>query len=227
MILPSPEAGLKEIISTGTFTLVETPTQRLFITAFHVWRKFERIKKERQNAVMATLNELGLLQPTEFEFVDGDERCLDLVVLRAARGDHVDPWGKSFYRVPAWPISRGKVGESVDLVGYTGKDRAIVGDLIVEFGYTHFCFGVSNVSDRGLLLAPVYGARVVVEKNPIHGEKFEIGGISGGPVFCYRDGKAHLVGFVSEGNTSDDCIFVTHASYVRENGTLDHLTIPY
>lgn len=45
IILPSVEARSNEIINSGTLSLVETPTQRIFVTAFHVWREFERIRK--------------------------------------------------------------------------------------------------------------------------------------------------------------------------------------
>lgn len=227
VILPSLAARLTEIKGTGTFSLVETPKQRFFITAFHVWRQFEQVKEEYPDAVLATLDGQGMLGLTEVEYLDGEEHVLDVVVLHAPRTDYVELQGKSFFRIPEWPIPRVNDGNTVDILGYAGNDRELIGDSIVVFGNSHFGLSVSSVSDRGFVLAPDGGPRVFLMKNPCHGEQFEIGGMSGGPVFCSRNGVTHLVGFVRAGGSSDNCIFVSHANYLQDNGTLDHLAIPH
>jgi hypothetical protein len=215
---------MNEIKGTGTFSLVETPTHRLLITAFHVWRELQRVKESHPDAVIATLNGQQLIGLTEIECIDGEEDVLDVVVLHAPRADYL---GKSFFRIPGWPIPRVNVGEAVNVVGYAGDDREIFGDSVVVFGKSHLGLGVSSVSDRGFVLAPDLGPRSFYMKSLCHGESLALGGMSGGPVFCTRNGISHLVGFVRGGEKSDDCIFISHAAYLREDGTLDHLALPH
>lgn len=176
--------------------------------------------------MIASLDGYGVIGLTEVEYLDGEEEVLDIVILHAPRADYVQLRGKKFFRVPEWPMPQVVTGEMVDIVGYAGKDREVTGDSLV-FGSTHFGFGVSSVSDRGFVLGPNYGPRVFLIKNPRHGERFEIGGMSGGPAFCSRNGTTHLVGFVRGGGSSDQSIFITHSAFLRSNGKLDHLTIPH
>ena len=229
IVLPSIEARSSDIISSGTLSLVDTPTRQVFITAFHVWREFQRVKEEYPDAVIASYLGAGhgILALTEIEYLDGDEDILDVVVFHAPRAGYIRLLGKSFFRVPEWPIPRVVKGNMVDIVGYGGKDREAIGESILVFGNTHFGFGVSSVSDRAFVLAPDYGQRVFLLKNPRHGDQFDIGGMSGGPAFCSWNGRTHLVGFVRAGESSDKCIFVTHAAFLLQDGTLDHLAIPH
>lgn len=212
-----------DIVASGTFSFVETPKERVLVTAYHVWRRYKELKAEHSDAVFCVGLLDGIFELANHIYLDGDESTLDLAVFRSPPGAAY--FRKRFFKIPQWPIPRVLKGESVDVIGYAGADRETKGSAI-DLGYTHFGFGVSSVADRHFVLGPDLGPRMFVLKNPQHGEKFGLGGMSGGPVFCARDGIYHLVGFVRAGDTSDSFIFISHAAFLREDGTLDHLSIP-
>lgn len=114
----------------------------------------------------------------------------------------------------------------MDLLGYTGEAREVA-PFSLDLGYSHFTFGVSSVSDRQFVLAPSFGPRIFTLKDPKQGDRVPIGGMSGGPVFCRRDGILHLVGFVRAGGFTDEPIFASHAAFLQQDGTLDQLAIPH
>lgn len=228
LIVPFLEAPAIEIIAGGTFTLVETPSRQLFITAFHVWKRLAQAKQEHPSAAIAAYlgPSHGVIALTEIEFLDGDEYTIDLAVLHAPRAGRLHFGGKRFFGIPEWPIPSVSERDVVHLIGYAGVDRE-EGLFVLDLGYSHFALGVSSVSGRQFVLAPTFGPRVFSLKNPEHGDRFQIGGMSGGPAFLYRDGIWQLVGFVREGRYTDDPIFLTHAAFLQPDGSIDHLAIPH
>ena len=122
-ILPSIEAYSREIIAGGTLSFVETPRERLLITAYHVWRRFNELKEEHPGAVLGIGLMDGVFDLAGHAYLDGDEDTLDLVILQSPPGALY--FRKRFFHVPQWPIPTVVMGESVDVVGYTGADREI------------------------------------------------------------------------------------------------------
>jgi hypothetical protein len=227
LIVPSLDSSPTDIIAGGTFSLVSTPSRQLFITAYHVWARLKRAKEDYPNAVIAAyLGPLhGVIALTELAFLDGDENTVDLAIL-ASRTGRISLNGKQFFQVPEWPIPKVKENESVDLLGYTGEGREVA-PFSLDLGYSHFTFGVSSVSDRQFVLAPSFGPRIFTIKDPKQADRVPIGGMSGGPVFFRHDSILHLVGFVRAGGFTDEPIFASHAAFLQQDGTLDHLAIPH
>jgi hypothetical protein len=173
---------------------------------------------------------------TGLRYLDGDADVLDVAILHAPEADYLSFTDKRFFRIPTWPIPKAQVGEPVFVVGYAGFDREVIpldsdleGTIFrrgLVLGYSHFAFHVSSVSDRHFVLANEKGERVYALKNPRAPDAVPLAGMSGSPGFVVREGVEYLVGFLYEGTTSLNSFFLTHAYFLRPDGTLDHSLIP-
>jgi hypothetical protein len=97
-----------------------------------------------------------------------------------------------------------------------------MGDCVADFRYSFFGSIVSDVSDRKLIIAKRGTARLLDNDNrdipPIN-----IGGLSGSPAYIRKvGGSFELAGFVQMGAMSNSDIFLTHATFVNRDGTLQH-----
>lgn len=227
LILPSILASNRDIINSGTLTLVETPIRQVFITAHHVWDEFVTRRDSAPEVVLAAYLGHGrsCIALEEIEYLDGDRSSLDVAILHAPNVRQIFLPTKRFFRVPAWPIPVPRVGECVDIIGYASIDRDEIAAGLV-LGSSYFGLGVSSISDRQFVLAPTYGARLLLRRNPNHDENFSIGGMSGGPAFLVREGSTHLVGIIRAGLTAQNSIFVSQLRFLRADGTLDQHLIP-
>ena len=228
IILESDQALPRDILCSGSMTLIQTPQRQIFVTSHHVWAKYLEVKQRCSSAVFSAYlgSVYGFVVLTALEYLDGDEKTLDMAILHTPGIGNIPLVDKGFFRIPTWPIPKACVGEAVMTVGYPSVHRGLLPNGI-DLGYSHFGFSISSVSERHFVAANELNDRLFAQKDSGDPNVFSIGGMSGSPAFIYRDRITHLVGFLYEGETSHNTIFFSHAAFLKPDGTLDHLAIPH
>lgn len=215
-IAPSRSAPPSQIIANGTFGLIETPSGRFLVTCFHVYEAYVEAKVAHSDTIMAILLGTGFkARAFEGALIDGD-KDIDLAVFRWDNGYLGE---KAFLPVRQFPIPRVSVGNLVALQGFPGESRK-ADDFQGRFGACFFGGLVTAVNERKILVEND-GTRNL--RSVQTGEllpPLDIGGMSGSPAFTFRDGWK-LAGFLREGSTTDGRIFLSHASFLNPDGTLD------
>lgn len=213
---PSQFAPPSQIIANGTFGLVETGIGRFLITCFHVYEAYVEAKAAHPETIMAILLGTGFkARVFQSELVDGDKE-IDLAVFKWDNGYLGE---KAFLSVRQFPIPRVSVGSVVALQGFPGQSRKC-DESHGSFGACFFGGLVTAINERKILVEND-GTRKLrsVQTNELL-PPLEIGGMSGSPSYTFRDGWK-LAGFLREGSTTDGRMFLSHASFLNANGTLD------
>jgi hypothetical protein len=218
--LPSLDASAYQLkCKTGTCVLIDTGKVRVFVTCEHVWTQWKKYKSKHPAAELL----VGLDNGTpcilsNAELVDSDAKC-DLAVVKA----EIDPQqliSKAFFRIEEFPIPLPNVGDFMIIIGFPGRGRIAFENGITVWKPTRLGYPVSSVSPSNIILAPEKNDRKSYENgNEI--DHFDIGGMSGSPAFLLRlKGMPLLAGFLYEGKTSDNFIFLTPARYLQADGKL-------
>ena len=214
----APATDLKG--NTGTCALVDTGEIKAFVTCDHVWAAWVRYRVTNPSAKLL----VGLGDGVPFDLSDGmvvdSDKGIDLAIITAK----VCPermGNKIFYPIREWPIPLPRVGELVAIVGFPGRGRESLGQRGTRWRMMRMTYGVSSVSERQITLAPERNDRVSYDENRNVVPHGPIGGMSGSPVFLLpNQGPSSLVGFVKEGKSSDDFIFLSPARCLQRNGSL-------
>jgi hypothetical protein len=162
--------------------------------------------------------------------IDKDDHHLDVAVLSLPEPCERIEWiGKRYFPTTSWPPEPPKVGDEVGLVGFPGiyREPSTRGLEVRHLTVVDFA---SSVSDRQVVLADENLQRVCVKHDPNLPDFGSLGGISGAAAYvCTPDrSKFHLAGFVYEaGEGVEATIFIGRASFIRANGSLDRLLMPW
>ena len=218
--LPNESAWPGSIENNGTLGLIDTGLRKILVTCCHVWDGFVDFRSATHSARLATVFSNGFHPPV---FLDAEpvslSRDLDLAVFEA-RPENWDMGYKRFHRPDRWPIPRALAGQPVAFVGFAGEGRQCQG-FMGEFQYSFFGLSISAASDRKLMLAQDR-SRVLRDNHGNLIPPMRMGGMSGSPAYLRsRTGAFSLAGFVQMGSSSEDDIFLTHASFVKPDGTIN------
>lgn len=149
--------------------------------------------------------EFLLIGEVQVEVKDLEQRIisiddnLDLAVIDLSDdlNDKLGETGKLFFKPETWPESNCKVGDLLLLAGFPGTFREDE-EMYSSVFYTAIHEEVMDITDRRMLISfnrenwvKALGEKEINELN-------HLGGLSGGPVFIFRDHKPELVGFVFE-----------------------------
>lgn len=211
------------VMHSGTVVFLHTGERLVGVTAAHVFRSYARDFQ----AATASSAQIGniTLHGTK-SLIDIDDK-LDLAVLDVSEvfigGTMAVP-----YTTALWPPAPAQVGEVVLLGGYPAVRRS-ESCHTVEFQFWSLLARASSSSagHSGVLLNledsyAVMGSPIAVGT--------DLGGISGGPVFRYRDAGLQfleLVGFISECGRNWPIVFAPHAISVKRDGSIDRHRSPY
>ena len=225
-ILPSLDSNIDQIIANGTLTLIDTGRAKVWVTCRHVWECFHEEQKRNPDAVICAYlgREFGGFCFKKLEVLD-ESKALDLVIFYPPIETTGTKSDRIYFRIPRWPISRIRVGETITVLGYPGCCRQRIGN-VYEFGFSFVGYRVSSVSERHFALANEGQNRTYLFNDSDSKEPLSMAGMSGGPAFAFRPGWVELVGLLYEGFDSHNSLFLSHALFLRENGTLDHAKIP-
>lgn len=220
--MSSPEGDPSTICANGTIALLDTGSKKLLVTCAHVWQGFVDYKLSVPTARLCTIFASGFGFPINLgdEPIDFDDG-LDLAVFEA-KPEKWNMGHKEFYRIDRWPIAKAKTKDPITFVGFPGAGRDAKAGL-GNFGYASFGMIVSDVSDRKLVIAGRHSDGHLLDNQGNKLPPMSIAGLSGSPAYV-RDGKARflLAGFVQMGRTSSDDMFLTHAAFLKRDGTLRH-----
>ena len=205
---------------SATCALVDTGRIKVFVTCEHVWSDWTSYKNENPDAELLVGLDDGVPHIlTNAELLSSKRDC-DLAVVKA----EVNPQQmrtKAFYRIEGWPIPQPKVGDIVAIIGFPGTGRILSGDHAAGWSINSLGYRVSGVTPESITLAPEKKDRMSYDENGNEIPHGKIGGMSGSPAFLLtKEGSPLLVGFLYEGNTSDNFIFLTHAHHLQPDGTL-------
>jgi hypothetical protein len=187
------------IFSTGgTALLLETDSARFLVTAEHVWSELvERSKAAEGRMTIMISNGQRYLSVTDATIVDESD---DVVVLRSDRLTGGNLVKNLFYRPAEWPIPALREGETVGITGFPGDYRTVKNYDLNPGSWHIECPCVVGSAGRYLIPGINLGGE---RESVLHVESppplEDIGGTSGAPVFAWRDGRAVLVGIVTDG----------------------------
>jgi hypothetical protein len=220
--LPHAEARPCDITANGTTALLDTGQRKVLVTCFHVWDEFQIYSDKIPTACLCTIFSNGFRFPIGIPataLIDSDEG-LDLAVIEATP-EIWDMGYKEFYRIERWPIPKAMVGSPIAFVGFPGEAR-ITNEHGGNFQYSAFGVTVAGVSDRKIVIAGKGEPGNLLDNDGNKLPPMLMEGLSGAPAYA-RDGKARflLAGFVQMGKTSSDDLFLTHASVLNRDGTLN------
>jgi len=119
------------------------------------------------------------------------------------------------------------VGDNAFFVAYPGLHRETKGNELI-ISPMPFCDSISSVSDCHFALADLGLERIEVPYNANRKMYGSTRGVSGELVFTERDKQVVPVGIIYEGGENKHATsFVSHLDFVREDGRIDHLRIPW
>jgi hypothetical protein len=200
------------IITNGSFGLVNTGLKKLLVTCYHVWAEFKKLQAEDPNLKIHICLDQGSPVVLQAEPIDQDARLdiatFDMESLLSACS------GRKFYPLEQNPPRPVVSGDRIFLIGYPGVFRSATVES-VQFGRTPYALSVSDSSADGLRFSADI-SKAIYEESQLQDKH---GGISGSPCFLIRQGwPAQLVGF-----TSEDCMSIlwfTHARCLNRDGTI-------
>ena len=233
--VPGLSTRPNEMITNGTFSLIDTGERRVLVTCHHVWQAF--LECRAQNSLAALALSLGdgdanvVFAAPERQLIDSDPD-LDLAVFdfEPSRilldGDKIKHQ-KSWFYIRDWPIRNVRVGAYVALMGFPGS-QIVKETELCTFKTQLLPFKVTSVGQRQFWVLNE-GENIEV----FSGIKGCLGGLSGSPAYALDEEGATLVGFVRAGSTPDTgasdkdevsffsgSLYLTHASFLQRDGTL-------
>lgn len=216
---------------SGTCGLFFTGEKFVMITAHHVLKKFSTTQKRHKKCVLCVNIDPGATLVIEDPEVIDEDESLDIAILNFPG---MQSRTKRYFPIFEWPIALPERGNVITIVGFPGRAR-FANDTIGVFEPQGIGVSVTSVSDRSILLADESGTRTVSSQgNPID-EQIFLGGFSGAPAFVSRGIRLDFVGIVRAGSKggrrrklpTDGVIFISPAHYLKPDGTLDRLRMPW
>ena len=209
------------ILKNATGVLIDTGKKHILVTCEHVWSAFEEERLVNKNLVLGfgrgNGERLVFINP---QLIDMD-KDYDIAVFDF---NFKDIFGKkAFYSSDYWPPSVPAVKDAVFLLGYPGQyrnaDATRLGIFSAIVGFADF---VSSVSERNIILADEKNVRELREFMEGYPAIWDLGGMSGGPVFVKRNNNYELIGIMRAADTGPHAtIFVAPLYYISSDGTLD------
>ena len=202
-------ASKEDIITNGSFGLVDTGTKKLLVTCNHVWEGFDEEHFKDANVKMCVcLDSKNPVYLDEKHLIDHDKQAdlatFDMTELLSACG------GLKFFNIRSKPPPKVKRGDIIFLIGFPGHGRNAGGDFIAF-----------NRNPFGMIVSSVDGNRFHANVENIPWEVDKYGGISGCPAFLISAGRANelqLAGFAM-GVWMKQLMF-THAGQLLPDGTI-------
>src|SRR5437868_5424455 len=125
LLLPSRQSKPEDVICNGTVSFVDTGSAKLLVTCGHVIDRFNEIREENPEAILAITGNSGTrpVVITDAEIIDNGGKQLDLATLRLPDPDRITWVGKSYFLATEWPPARPAKGQVAVLAGFPAMHR--------------------------------------------------------------------------------------------------------
>lgn len=206
-------------MASATMTLLKFDDLFIGITCQHVLARYRELLGTHASIIF----QIGPAQFNPLQFLISEDKDRDLATFDVTSFvDKIEEGRKSsFIEPPSWPPSEVLEDDVICLAGFPGiwREQLSRGHLL----FSSFCLGAAFVQSVGeerfaILVQPEEGI-VTINRGMILGS---FGGLSGGPVFCWRKSDlllAELVGFIYEHQETFDIMFVRMAKVLNRDGT--------
>jgi len=213
-------------LCNGTVSLVDFGNGPKAITCFHVLAEYKKRKAENKNTIFQIGNvEVDVLN----NIIDEDEN-LDLAIINLKAEDvsaitNGDVIGSCFYQPTSWPPGEVKKGDSLAFGGFPGLMRELESKNEVVF---------RSWSSGASLVEAVNDDYIVCQFERVHWVKpdgmeakgedlHDLGGLSGAPVFIWRNVHYEFVGIVYQFSSEYDLMRIRPTKFIRTDGTIDRM----
>ena len=206
------------VLQNGTTSLVKLNGQYMAITCKHVIDAY----RERLVRGGRTVFQIGeLIVADALSAIVGESAKYDLASIsldRYVSMNRIEP--SKFFEPTTWPPGEVEVGDFVAFAGFPGEWRKQPEIRDADFGA--FSSGGSEVHSLG---DNYFYARIELDRcvHPLVPEFTmpALGGLSGGPVFIWRQLHAELVGFIQQYQDQFDLLYIRKASVMLADGTFE------
>lgn len=226
------------LINNGTCCLLQTRLCRFLVTCEHVWQGYDTFRAaNRDSRLWISLVRDEQFRSPSYAFMPSNPRViasdaeLDLAVISFDEINQFEPW--RFFRFRPPTCTKAQKGGIVHFLGFPGE-AVRSGSVNRVLNYCFFSQVIHDVSYSRFLLHSAPGTAHHENQEGKEMGAFKVGGTSGAPVFKVNDNfELSLAGVVSDLSSSglgalapqsyelsDGDIYVTHASFIQEDGTI-------
>lgn len=207
------------LMASATMTLIRFDDLFIGVTCQHVLAHYLKMRESHKDIVF----QIGQAQfnPLQHLIREDKERDLATFNLTPFVGKVIGIEESNFIEPVHWPPGDVLEDSVICLAGFPGIWREQLG--VSELRFYSFSSGATFVRATGeeyFVIRIEAGQHIVtIDKGKVLGS---LGGLSGGPVFCWRNGellRAELVGFIYEYQESLDLMYVRAAKVLNRDGT--------
>ena len=227
LVYPHDNPEIDGWLTGGTGVLVQTPLTRVLITANHVVKEFDSLRRTTQVDMLLGGKNATPLDITGWEVLDRHER-LDICIIRVPNAFDSATINKSFYVTDFNLASRAEVDDEVLIIGFPGAHRTATGSVI-HARMVQIVDFVKSVSEHQFVVADPENEREIIENGSGFEMPTHLGGASGAPVFRVSLNKSNeLVGIFTGGHDGlHGAYFCAHADFLSNDGKIDVLKLPF
>ncbi len=215
----SPTSSYAASLQSGTMTLLKFNNLFIGVTCQHVLAGYREMHAARAGIIF----QIGHTQLDPLKQLIAEDPQNDLATF------NLTPFVKTENRMTeanfieplAWPPSEISEDDILCLAGFPGiwREQLSLGYL----RFYSFSSGTNEVhavsEDRFVTRIEAENSRVAINDGKVLGS---LGGLSGGPVFCWRKSellRAELVGFIYEYQENLDIMYIRAAKVLNQDGT--------
>lgn len=215
-----PPFSDSSVMKSATVSALKFDDLFLAVICHHVLKRYRELKEDNRNLIF----QIGRVQfnPIQHVISEDSERDLATLDLTPFVGSANGLEESSFIEPLSWPPSDVNENDVVCLAGFPGiwRDQLSVNELRFQWFSSGSAFVRSAREEQFVVSVRPEEPIVTVNKGLILGS---LGGLSGGPVFCWRKTdsllRAELVGFIYEYQEELDLMYVRAARVLNCDGT--------
>jgi hypothetical protein len=216
--------GNYDLASNGSCFFLNLGKATILVTASHVYEGYLHAKRLKPNIKSA----IGSLPfDLEARLIENlGSKVLDIATFKISDSE-VKSLGKHIcYGAASWPPATVSKNQGIIFGGYPGSERQKNGAQEYSFGLYVALTPVSSSSERQFGCAFDRDNWLDTFGKGLPPERFDLGGISGGPAFLFKESDNKiitwdLVGVVCDGaNEIGEIVFFHHAKFIQPDGRL-------
>jgi hypothetical protein len=206
-------------MASATMTLLKFGGLFIGITCQHVLVRYRELLETHANIIF----QVGQAQFNPVQYLIAEDKERDLVTIDVTSFVNKIEEGRksSFIEPVSWPPGEVSEKDVICLAGFPGiwREKLSLGHLRF-FSFSTGATFVQSVGDERFAVRPKAEEGIVtIDRGMVLGS---LGGMSGGPVFCWRKKGllwAEFVGFIYEHQETFDIMLVRAAKVLNRDGT--------